>query len=62
MTFSTALWNAKGPLMVGAGQWNGALAYIWNGGLDNVGVFNGVLSANEISNLYQYNNPYYVSD
>ncbi|WP_030443604.1 LamG domain-containing protein [Actinoplanes subtropicus] len=61
VTFSGTPWNAAGPVMIGAGQWNGGLGFLWDGGIDSVGLFNGVLNATEIANLYQYNDPYNVS-
>ncbi|NMO50682.1 LamG domain-containing protein [Actinoplanes sp. TBRC 11911] len=54
-------WHATGPVAVGSGLWQAQLGYVWNGGIDNAGLFNGVLNATEISNLYTFNDPYYVS-
>jgi hypothetical protein len=61
-TLTTAPWHATGPVLIGAGWWQGSLGYAWNGGLDNVGLFNGVLNATEVDKLYTYNDPYHVSD
>ncbi|GAA2885645.1 LamG domain-containing protein [Actinoplanes cyaneus] len=59
-TFTATPWYTSGSVAVGSGRWQNANAYLWNGGIDNVGLFNGVLSATEISNLYRFNDPYYV--
>jgi hypothetical protein len=61
VAFPATPWQANGPVVVGGGLWQGAEAYLFNGGIDNVGLFNGVLNPTEISNLYTFNDPYYVS-
>ena len=61
-TETFAPWHATGSLLVGAAFWNDGIADPWPGGLDNVGVFNGVLTATQIQNLYRFNNPFYVAE
>ncbi|NMO50686.1 LamG domain-containing protein [Actinoplanes sp. TBRC 11911] len=59
-TLSGTPWQASGPVVVGGGLLQGAQGYLWNGGIDNLGLFNGVLNPTEISNLYTFNDPYVV--
>jgi hypothetical protein len=59
VAFPATPWHATGPVMIGSGQYQGVRGYPWNGGIDNVGLFNGVLNATQISNLYNFNNPFY---
>ncbi|WP_239163582.1 LamG domain-containing protein [Paractinoplanes rishiriensis] len=60
-TFGAAPWHAAGPVLVGAAWWQGVAADYWHGGIDNVALFNGVLTTAQIDNLYRYSDPFYVS-
>jgi hypothetical protein len=62
VAFPYTPWQANGPVVIGAGKWQGVEGYLWKGGVDNVGFFNGVLNATEINALYTFNDPYYVQD
>ncbi|MEV6843001.1 LamG-like jellyroll fold domain-containing protein [Actinoplanes sp. NPDC051411] len=60
VTFASTQWNASGPLSVGSGQWQAAIGYLWDGGVDSVATFNGALTATQIDNLYTLNDPFFV--
>jgi hypothetical protein len=60
VVFPNAPWYSNGKVTIGSGMWQSAPGYLWNGGIDNVGFFNGVLNATEINALYTFNDPYYV--
>jgi hypothetical protein len=60
VVFPNTPWYSNGRVTIGAGLWQGVQSYLWNGGVDNAGFFNGVLNATEINALYTFNDPYYV--
>jgi hypothetical protein len=62
LPFTGTPWHAGGPLVVGAARWKGLPVDYWCGGIDNVALFNGVLNATQIQNLYRYNDPFYVAE
>jgi Concanavalin A-like lectin/glucanases superfamily len=45
----TGAWNATGGLQIGRGKWRGFLIDYWNGDIDDVNVYQGVLPANLIA-------------
>lgn len=50
-TAFTTPWNAGGPFQLGAARYRSAAADPWPGGIDDVQVFTGVLTADEISEM-----------
>ena len=46
-------WQANGPLRIGRARWGGFLVDWWNGSIDDVRVYQGALTSDEIFELTQ---------
>jgi hypothetical protein len=46
-------WQANGPLRIGRARWGGFLVDWWNGSIDDVRVYQGALTDDEIFQLTQ---------
>jgi hypothetical protein len=57
-TFHTSAWNASGPVWIGTGRRTGTTAAeFFTGAIDDVRVYSGVLTDQEIANLYAPSQP-----
>lgn len=55
-TVSHTAWDAPGKLRIGQGMWNGAAADPWVGDIDEVRVYQRVLTAGEIDDIINHDN------
>jgi RHS repeat-associated protein len=56
-TAPTGNWSAGGPLVVGRAKWAGAVTNTWSGSIDDVRVYQQVLTADQIATLAGDENP-----
>jgi Concanavalin A-like lectin/glucanases superfamily len=49
-----SLWNATGSLQIGRAQWRGSYVDYWTGGIDELQVFDRIVTADEVRRLYSF--------